>query len=56
MSGDLAWVANQWSDEVVVLDLGRAVPERDDAAVVLRVPVPRPACVVLLDARTWTRA
>ena len=56
LSGDLAWVANQWSDEVVVLDLGRAVPERDDSAVVLRVPVPRPACVVLLDAPPWTRA
>jgi 6-phosphogluconolactonase len=44
----LLWVADQWSDEVVVLDLTRAVA--GEVEVVQRVPFPRPACVVLVDA------
>ncbi len=41
------WVADQGSDEVVVLSLAAAMSGR--AEVVCRVPFPRPACVVLLD-------
>jgi 6-phosphogluconolactonase len=42
----LVWVANQWSDEVVALDLAAVLAGRDTAPV-HRVQVPRPACVVL---------
>lgn len=41
----LVWVANQWSDEVVVLSLTAVVS--GELEIVHRSPVPRPACVVL---------
>ena len=41
----LLWVADQWSDEVVVLGLA-AVASGVEAQSVLRVPIPRPAGVV----------
>ncbi|HEY0240295.1 MAG TPA: beta-propeller fold lactonase family protein, partial [Friedmanniella sp.] len=46
----LLWLANQGSDEIVVLDLA-AITSGDDA-VVLRFDFPRPACLVLLDHGT----
>lgn len=52
----LVWVADQESDEVVVLDLGAITAEAgrglEAAAAVLRFPTPRPACLVLLDVRS----
>lgn len=54
LTGDLLWVANQESDEVVALDLATVVPGTP-ATVVQRLPVPRPACVVLVDARSAIR-
>jgi 6-phosphogluconolactonase len=44
------WVANQESDEVVVLDLAAVAAGREEEPVV-RLAVPRPACVVLVDGR-----
>ena len=47
----LAWVANQWSDEVVALDLAAVVAGRE-VAPVARVAVSRPARVLVLDRRS----
>lgn len=49
----LIWVANQWSDEVVVLDLDAVGAGREEAAV-QRIATPQPACVVLLGTQTRT--
>ena len=50
----LVWVADQHSDTVVALDLAAAAAGREEAPVV-RLAVPRPACVVLLDHGSTTR-
>jgi len=44
----LVWIANQWSDELVVLDLS-AVAAGHEGTSVHRSPTVRPACIVLLD-------
>ena len=46
----LLWVANQWSDEVVVLDLA-AITSRREVSPVQRFEVARPACVLLTATR-----
>ncbi|SEQ53853.1 lactonase family protein [Microlunatus flavus] len=51
LADGLVWVANQWSDEVVALGLD-AVLEGREAPSAVRVAVPRPARVLLLDGRS----
>ena len=48
VADDRVWVANQTSDEVVVLDLAAVVAGRDEPPLVT-IASPRPACVVLVD-------
>ena len=49
----LLWVADQWSDEVVVLSMAAAAA--GGVQVVQRVSFPQPACVVLTDGPTTDR-
>jgi 6-phosphogluconolactonase (cycloisomerase 2 family) len=51
----LLWVADQWSDEVVALGLAAPTAGRDDVPLV-RLAVPRPACLVLPHDGTTARS